>query len=483
MGTVYLVGAGPGDEGLITVKGVRLLEQADVVLYDKLVNRAILRHARKAKLIGAGVHGTRDRMEQDEINRLLEKFAKQGKTVVRLKGGDPIIFGRGGEEAEFLARRGIPFEIVPAPTAASVTAYAGIPLTHRDLAYKITLVTGQRKGDSEEVDLSDVPRDGTIVIYMGLRTLPKIAGQLIDLGWDPETPAAVVQWASLGIQKVVDGTLRDISERVKQAGFMSPTIAVVGKVVALRTLLSWYEKKPLFGQTVVLTRPEELAGGLIERLSDLGAHVLLMPSIEIRPLPTGPLDRELKKISTYTWVMFTSRNAARIFLERVGDLRRLHSVKVAAIGPATAAQFQGLVPDLVSKESTTDALGKTLLKKIGKGDRILYPCAEVHNTEMVRALRDKGAEVKEVVVYRIVRRPLDLSGFDRATVLTFASALTAEHFLSQLDGTTRDVLKRCKIVCIGPVTAERVGELGYTVHGVARRHDADGLVEAILNAR
>lgn len=482
MGTVYLVGAGPGDEGLITLKGVRLLERADVVLYDKLVNRAILRHARRAKLIGAGVHGTRDRMEQDEINRLLEKFARQGKTVVRLKGGDPIIFGRGGEEAEFLARRGIPYEIVPAPTAASVTAYAGIPLTHRDLAYKITLVAGHRKGNSEEVDLSNVPRDGTIVIYMGLRTLPKITRQLMDLGWDPATPAAVVQWASLGIQKVVDGPLGEIADRVRDAGFTSPTITVVGKVVGLRKLLSWYEKKPLFGQTVVLTRPEELSGELIERLSDMGAHVLPIPSIEIRPLPTGPLDRELRRISSYTWVMLTSQNAARIFLQRVGDLRRLYGVKVAAIGPATAAQLHGLVPEVVSKESTSDALGRTLLRRIGKADRILYPCAEVHNTGMVRDLRKKGAEVREVVVYRIVRRALDLTGFERATVVTFASALTAEHFLAQLDDAARKVLQRCKIVCIGPVTAKRVRELGYSVHRVARRHDADGLVEAIVDA-
>jgi uroporphyrinogen III methyltransferase/synthase len=474
LGIVHLVGAGPGDAGLITVRGRELLGQADAVVIDRLANPALVPAG--VEVFDVGKPRGQGPRRQEEINRLLVRLARKGLRVVRLKGGDPLIFARGAEEALYLRQNGIPFEIVPGPTAASALAYAGIPLTHRNWAPKLTMITGTLAAGMRAPEVSDLPREGTLVIYMGLSTLTETVRRLIHSGWDGSTPAAVVEWASSPRQRVVEGPLREIAQKTADAKIESPALVVIGQVVSLRPKLSWFERLPLFGRRVVVTRPEGQEEELSRTFEAAGARVLRMPAIEIRPAAwrwRSPRD--------YGWIVFTSRNGAQLYLQRLfhlgQDVRALGSAKVAVVGEGTAGALRefGIEPDVIADEFTTDRLASRLLGRVRRGDRVLYPCAETHNPELAARLRRRGTTVDEVIVYRNRPiRPRGVEGIVDSDIVTLTSAMIARSFLRALPRRVRP-----RIVSIGPVTARAVQESGRSSSAVARPHTIEGLAAAV----
>ncbi|UCH86228.1 MAG: uroporphyrinogen-III C-methyltransferase [Dehalococcoidia bacterium] len=497
-GLVYLVGAGPGDPGLITVKGLACLEKADVVVYDRLVSPALLRQApQECEMIDVGKRPRRHTLPQKEINALLAEKALAGKVVVRLKGGDPFLFGRGGEEAEALAEAGVPFEIVPGVTSAiAAPAYAGIPVTHRDQTSSFAVVTGHEdptKADSS-LDWQKLATGvGTLVILMGVGNLPKIVAKLIEHGRDPHTPVAIVQEGTEARQKTVTGTLADIVEKARGADIKPPAVTVVGEVVALREKLRWFDTKPLFGKRVLVTRSREQASALSERLREMGAEPLEYPAIEIAPpKDMTSLDDAIAKLPTYDWLVFTSANGVRALVDRMSekgtDIEALARPKIAAIGPATAQALQryGLrvdyMPQVYLAEEIATGIGDVA------GQRILLPRVERASKQLTKALRDKGAAVDEVTAYRTlaVGAPDELKALledGQIDIVTFTSSSTVRNLVAGLQGTTPDnVLSRCLVACIGPVTARTAKRLGIRVDVVAREHTIAGLVEAIATA-
>ncbi|MBI3991623.1 MAG: uroporphyrinogen-III C-methyltransferase, partial [Candidatus Omnitrophica bacterium] len=382
-GIVYLIGAGPGDPGLITLKGIECLKKAEVVIYDHLVNPQLLSYARKdAEIIYAGKIQNKHTLTQDEINRLLVKKASSGKCVARVKGGDPFIFGRGGEEAEALVRARINFEIVPGVTSAiAVPAYAGIPLTMRKFTSTVGFITGHEDPTKE---ISDIPWDkvstgmGTLVFLMGLNNLPEIVNRLIYHGKKPETPVAVIQWGTLPKQRTVTGNLKDIAEKVKKEKLKPPSIIVVGDVVKLRNSLNWFEKRPLFGKRILVTRTREQASELSNMLKDLGADVIEFPTIEIRPISDyKKADNAISNLSQYSYLFLTSVNGVRFFKERLDalglDSRAVAGVKVCAIGPRTAEELEkiGIKPDFIPSEYSAEGILNKIHNLKGKNILIL----------------------------------------------------------------------------------------------------------------
>ena len=346
IGKVYIIGAGPGDPELITAKAIRCLKEADVVIHDYLVSREILRHAStSARFIYAGKQGGDHTLSQEEINRRLVEEARRGHTVARLKGGDPFIFGRGGEEAEELARAGIPFDIIPGVTSAiAVPAYAGIPLTHRGLTSTLAFVTGHEDPTkpASDIDWTALAKIGSLVFLMGVKNLPEIAARLVEQGRDPATPAALIRWGTTPDQETLTGTLADIAVKAHAEGFRPPAILVVGEVAGLRGRMNWFETKPLMGRGVVITRPEAQADEFAALLTARGARVLRFPTIAIAPPERwDALDAALARLATYAWIVFTSANGVRFFFHHLretgGDIRDLKGIRLATIGPATAA--------------------------------------------------------------------------------------------------------------------------------------------------
>ncbi|MBS5050309.1 MAG: uroporphyrinogen-III C-methyltransferase, partial [Desulfovibrionaceae bacterium] len=380
---VYLIGAGPGDPGLITCKGLRALSEADVVVYDYLAGDALMAHARPdAERVYVGKVAGNHAMSQSDINRLLVDKAKEGKVVARLKGGDPYIFGRGGEEAETLADAGVPFEEIPGVTSTIAgPAYAGIPLTHRAAASSVTLITGHEdpaKPGSVH-DWQALARSAsTLVFVMGMKNLPDIARNLIDAGLKPDTPAALVHWGTTDHQRSLTSTLADLPDAARREGFANPSIIVVGEVVRLRDKLNWFEKRPLFGRTVVVTRAREQASDSAARFAALGARVIQFPTIAVKPLADhAELDAALDRLPTYDWLVFTSVNGVRFFRERLDtrnlDARALAGIKVAAIGPATAEAVRalGVRPDFVPESYVAESVAEGLLKLGAAQGRVL----------------------------------------------------------------------------------------------------------------
>src|SRR5271157_402736 len=373
-GKVYLVSAGPGDPGLLTLKGRQILERADCVIHDFLVNKDLLRLARAdAEKIRVGGRGEADRLPQSKINQLLVGRAREGKMVCRLKGGDPYVFGRGGEEAQALARARIAFEVVPGVSAGhAVPAYAGIPITHRDITSTVTFIAGHEdpEKESSRLDWSQLGTyPGTLVFFMAVRNLPRITQALIEHGRSPATPAAVIEWGSLPEQKVIEGTLADIAARA--SAVMTPAITVIGEVVSLRERLNWFERLPLFGKRIAITRTREQAGVLREQLTALGAEVIEIPTIEIRdPASWEPLDSAIRRLDEFDYLLVTSANGVRNFLRRLEacgrDVRDLKGLVIGAIGPATAAEFakSGVKVDLTPREYVAEGL----LEAIGNRD-------------------------------------------------------------------------------------------------------------------
>ena len=494
-GKVSLVGAGPGDPGLVTVKGLRCIEAAEVVIYDRLVDPRLLAHAPShAELIDAGKVPGEGGKRQAEINALMLTKAGEGKRVVRLKGGDPFVFGRGGEEAEVLHKAGVAFDVVPGITSATAApAYAGIPLTHRGLASSFTVVTGSEAADGPGPAVAWdklAEADGTLVVLMGWESLDSIAKTLVQFGRSPDTPIALVQWGTEPYQRTVVGTLSDIVGKAEQAGLAPPVVAVIGKVVLRRAEMRWFDNRPLFGKRVLVTRTRSQAGALSDLLSDRGAQPIELPTIEIRALDDySDLDGALGRLTSFDWVIFTSANSVDAVFDRLGalrfDCRAFGSTRVAAIGSATAESLRehGIVADFVPETFVSDAIVGGLKDRELGGSRVLLPRADRAPQALSQDLSTIGAVVEEVTAYRTV--PPEESGklivdvlSDGIEIATFTSSSTVTSLVRILDGSL-DRLSQVTVACIGPVTAATARELGLRVDIVAREHTVAGLLDAL----
>ncbi|MDX1951802.1 MAG: uroporphyrinogen-III C-methyltransferase [Verrucomicrobiota bacterium] len=500
IGTVYLVGAGPGDAGLFTLRGAELLKRAEVVVYDALVNQDLLRLAPKsAELIYGGKRSKDHAIPQEELNQLLVKKAREGKIVVRLKGGDPYIFGRGGEEAEELAQAGIPFEVVPGVSSiTAATNYAGIPITHRDFCSSFTVLTGHEdptKGSSN-LDWAHLAKDrGTKIILMAVERIEQIAEKLIEHGMPPETPVGMVRWGTTGKQQSIQGTLESIGARVKETGFGSPAITVVGEVVKLRKNLNWFEKRPLFGQRVVVTRTREQSSELTARLNELGADVLEIPTIQITaPDRKEDLKDALLGLHEYNWIVFTSPNGVTTFFDYFfkvfDDLRDLGGVRIAAVGPATAAKLKELhlKVDVMPEEYVAGKVAEAMAAEESVENlRVLLMRAEVANRDLPRKLEEMGAIVDDVASYKTVPSTDDLNGAvarlmdTGAEWITFTSSSTVENFNARIP--LAGLLKKfpeLKTVSIGPETSKALKALGLEPSVEARTHTIAGMIDSVL---
>jgi uroporphyrinogen III methyltransferase / synthase len=486
-GRVYLVGAGPGDPGLLTARALTLISSADVILHDRLIPAAALDGARAdAELLFVGKEGGGASVPQEETEALMAERARAGKEVVRLKGGDPFVFGRGGEEALALRAAGIPFEIVPGVTAGlAASAYAGIPVTHRGLASAVALVTGHEDPDKDEnaIDWQALARfPGTLVFYMGLRRLRQICDSLIAAGRSPEEPAAVVEAGTLPAQRTVTGTLQTVPEVAHRQGFRAPAITVVGPVAALAEQLSWVRPQPLAGLTVAVTRARAQASGLARALEASGARVVQAPVIRISPLPGPPLDP-----SPYDLICLTSPNGVSALFERLAaggrDARALAGARVAAIGPGTAQALaaRGIVADIVPERFVAEALVEALASV--PVTRALVARAREAREVLPAALRERGADVDVLELYETVAEPLSEQALETALgadYITFTSSSTVTYFLQAASSRAGALSAATRIVSIGPVTSQTLREHGLKPHVEATRHDIDGVLEALL---
>jgi uroporphyrinogen III methyltransferase/synthase len=478
---VYIVGAGPGDPGLLTLKGKSCLARADVVIYDYLANPRLLDFAPAgAQRILVGKHGGGQRVEQDVINQLLLEHAQAGRSVVRLKGGDPFVFGRGGEEAEFLLRAGIDIEIVPGVSAVNaVPAYAGIPLTHRELSSNVVITTGYEYPTKIEpvVRWNELAHAGsTLVILMTSRQLRQNMDKLLAGGMDPTTPAAVIEWGTRADQRTIVGTVSNVAERADAHGVKPPAIAIVGEVVRLRSALKWFERKPLFGRRIVITRPRAQAAELARLLEDQGAEVLTFPTIETVAAPSlAQLDGAVRRAAEFDWIIFTSANGVRFFFGRLreigADVRVWHRARLAAIGPQTAAELEqrGLHVDLVPGEYRAEGVVDALARVGVNGRRILLPRAAGAREVLPNQLRKLGATVEEIVTYESVH-PGERIGELRALlaagevdVVTFTSSSTVHNFAASFQTDVAGLVARAAVACIGPITAETAASYGLSV--------------------
>jgi uroporphyrinogen III methyltransferase/synthase len=505
-GRVYLVGAGPGDPGLLTRHAERCLGIADVVVHDYLVAAPLLSLARPGAEVVAVGRSHDARLAQADIEALLVDRARAGKTVVRLKNGDPFLFGRGGEEAEALVRAGVPFEVVPGVSSAlAVPAYAGIPLTHRDHASLVTIATGHQALD----DADDGPvapalpwaalarTGGTLVFLMGMQALAEIARALIANGLAPDTPAAVVVRGTTARQARVVATVATLAARVQAAELTAPGVVVIGSVVGLAERLAWLETRPLCGRRIVVTRARAQAAALADALEARGAEVILFPTIAIvPPEDPAPLARAVAAAAGYDWMFFTSANGVRAFFSAFAaagrDLRELHRVRLGAIGPETAAELERrlLRPTVVPEEFRAEGLVRALAGEALDGARVLLPRAAGARAVLPDALRARGAAVDEVIVYRAVEPAgADAEGLAAALAagdidaITFTSSSTVRHFVSML-GPARvaRILRAARpvVACIGPVTAETAAELGMPVTLVPASYTVPALVDALV---
>ena len=489
-GIVYLVGAGPGDPGLMTRRSLELIAAADAILYDRLIPQGALEGARPdAELRYVGKEPGAPALTQEETNGLLVELARAGKRVVRLKGGDPFVFGRGGEEAEALAAAGVPFEVVPGVTAGvAAPAYAGIPVTHRDAASAVAFVTGHedpaKPGTALDWDtLARFP--GTLVFYMGIKNLPLIAERLTAAGRDPQEPVAVVERGTHAGQRTVVDSLSGIAARVESEGVRPPSITVVGRVAELRETIAWLEARPLHGEVVAVTRARAQASGLAARLRELGAEVVETPAIRIEPRPVeGELRAVIDRIEEYALVCVTSPNGVRLLFDALGtagrDARALAGATVAAIGPGTAAALaeRGVLADVVPERFVAEALVEALAHVEVEGRRVLVARAAEARSVLPDGLRERAAEVDDVALYDTVAEPLgdaERSALERATYVTFTSSSTVRFLM----GSGVRPPESARVVSIGPVTTSTAEDHGLAVHVEAERHDVEGLVEAL----
>jgi len=492
-GIVYLVGAGPGDPGLLTLRGRALLESADVIFHDYLVHPRLLDWTRDVaeKVYVGKKGGTCNPAYQEQIHRQMIDAARSGKRVVRLKGGDPFIFGRGGEEAEALVAAGVPFEVVPGVTSAiAAPAYAGIPLTHRDHASTVAFVTGHDDPDKQADSIAlgkFAAGSDTLVVLMGMGNLAGIVAALQSAGKAASTPIALIQWGTYPRQKTLVGTLGDIVARVAAVQFKPPVVMVVGTVVGLSESLRWFETRPLFGKTIVVTRAKEQAGGLADLLATYGAETTMLPALRIVPVAdSGPLDCALDRIDHYDWIIFTSVNGVRFFRRRMEerriDLRRLHGVRFCAIGPKTASTIEswGIYVDLVPEEFRAEGV-LTALEGVGiSGRRFLLPRARAAREILPEEIRKRGGSIDVVPVYE-THLP-ETSGLPEndareVDMVTFASPSSVTNYLSIWG----DRLHPKAVACIGPVTADCATAHGLTVDVIPKTYTIPALADAVVD--
>lgn len=515
VGTVYLIGAGPGDPGLITVRGKELLRTADVIVYDRLAHPALLEGARTdAERVFVGKASAHHSMKQAEINALLVARAQGGGQVARLKGGDPFVFGRGGEEAEACVEAGVPFEIVPGVTSAiAAPAYAGIPVTHRDAASSFAVITGHERDDARESG-QRAPGDSearrnwatlahaadTLLFLMGVEALAEIASRLQEHGRSPETPIALVQWGTWPAQRVVEGTLRTIVEEAERAGLTPPAVCIVGDVVRLRSRLRWYDsptRRPLLGKRVLVTRAREQSSALTELLRARGAEPVEFPVIRIARCESDQaLDSALLRLDGYAWVLFTSANAVPIVAERLRalgrDSRAFGGLRIAAIGPATAEALHSelrLRADFVPTEAVAEAVLAEWPESAMSGRRVLLPRAEEARELLPERLRERGAEVDVIPVYRTLRDGSDAESVrarlrnSELDVLTFTASSTVRNFAEALTAGSGPELAalvgKTPVAAIGPITAETARQYGLEPRIIAPEHTIPGLVRAL----
>lgn len=498
-GTVYLIGAGPGDPGLLTLKAKACIETADVVVYDYLASPYLLDFASKdAEIIYVGKKGGDHTLTQDRINLLLVDKAKQGLNVARLKGGDPFVFGRGGEEAQILLGHGVSYEVVPGVTSAiAAPAYAGIPVTHREHTSFVSFITGHedptKKDSSMQWDVY-AKSNATLVFLMGVKNLANIVKNLIAHGKASDTPVALVRWGTTTQQQTVTGTLETIVERVKEAGLKSPAIIIIGHVVSLREELAWFDQKPLFGKRIVITRARAQASNLVASLNRLGAHCIQIPTIKIvPPKDISPLKKAIVNIADYDWLVFTSVNGVKFFFDTLfalgKDVRCLGHLRFACIGPVTKERLMdyGIISDILPEtyraESVVDAFSGIEMS----GKKVLLPRAKVARTILPEELSKMGADVDEITAYETILADEDkdelihLLNDNQIDAVTFTSSSTVSNFVSLLDG--YDVQKLLKPVClasIGPITSDTARSLGLNPDIEADAYTIPGLVDALL---
>ena len=491
-GVVYLVGAGPGDPGLITARALELIGSADVILYDRLIPREALAGARKdAELLYVGKEPGDASVTQDEIERRLISEARSGRSVVRLKGGDPFVFGRGGEEAEALAGAGIPFEVVPGVTAGvAAPAYAGIPVTHRDDASAVAFVTGHEGPEKEDPTLdweALAAFPGTLVLYMGVKRLPEIAAALEAAGREPGEPAAAVERGTLPDQRAVTSTLAKLPDAVAEAGLRPPSILLFGPAAARRQTISWLEHRPLHGLTVVVTRARAQASGVAATLRALGAQAVELPAIRIKPRIDTPEVRDaVADLHSYALVCLTSPNGVRLLFEAMAaqgrDARALANATVAAIGPGTAAALaeRGVIADLVPERSIAESLVEALADVDVSRRPVLVARAAEARDVLPDALRNRGAEVDVLALYETVAEDPDPEAVEAAQdadYITFTSSSTVRNLLAAIGNR---LPRSARVVSIGPVTSQSARDAGLEVHVEAKRHDPSGLVDALV---
>ena len=499
-GKAYIVGAGPGDPGLITLKGLECVKEADVVIYDRLVHKRLLEHARPdAELIYVGKDPGRHEIPQERISLLIAEKAAEGKVVTRLKGGDPFVFGRGGEEAEVLVEAGIPFEIVPGVTSVvAVPAYAGIPITHRDHTSSFAVITGRESSSKPDSRIAwdKVSGIGTLVILMGVKNMPFIVEQLLVHGRDPRTPVALIGWGTLPSQRTLVGTLANIVEKIREADFHPPAVAVIGEVVSLRERLRWFDNRPLFGKRVLVTRSREQASVLSRLLEQSGAEPVELPTIEFQPSADGLLETAIRNLASYDWIVFTSANGVKVFMARLDELgldaRAIGRARICAIGPATTDELRrhNLRPDFVPREFVAEAVAEGLISLGVEGKRILLPRAQEARELIVAELIRAGAIVEDIAAYRTVAPCNSEDRLRKALgrkidVITLTSSSTVRNLVSTLrehlgEAETRSFLHSTTVACIGPITAHTARELGMRVDVVASEYTIPGLVDAIV---
>lgn len=500
-GKVFLVGAGPGDPGLITVRGRKLIESADAIVYDALASRELLppdaKESGHPELYDVGKRGGDARsISQSEINELLVRLAREGKRVVRLKGGDPFVFGRGSEEAQALNDAVVPFEVVPGVTAGiAAAAYAGIPVTHRGLATSVTFVTGHEdpgKATTQTDWKALAKAGGTIVLYMGVKTLPAIATALIEGGLPEDIPAAAIQWGTLSKQQTVTATLSTIAERAREKGITAPVITVIGWPVVLRDEINWFESRPLFGRRIVVTRAAQQSAMLTDRLAELGADVIEMPATRIARLDLAPLRGEIGRLDDYGWLIFTSQNAVSIFWEQLlgggRDARSLAGLAIAAVGPATAGALleRGIAVDVIPERFVAEGLLEKLSERDDvAGARILYVTAEGSREVLRDGLTALGASINIINAYRSIQDGAGASRLRKAlesgtvSAVTFTSASAVRSYVSLIGEETS---LRAPAISIGPQTSEAISAAGIELLAEAEESTTDGLIAAVERA-
>ena len=498
-GKVYLVGAGPGDYKLLTLKGLECIKKADVIVYDRLANKDYLKEAKEnCEFIYVGKASSNHTLPQDDINMVIVNKAKEGKVVTRLKGGDPYVFGRGGEEGEVLREEGIEFEVVPGITSAiGGLCYAGIPITHRDYASSFHVITGHLREDDKdntEINWNALANtNGTLVFLMGVANLQKITLNLIKEGKSKDTPVALISWATRYNQTVITSTLENVYEEALKVNIKPPTLIVIGDVVKLREKLNFFEDKPLFGKDVIVTRARTQSSSLVSKISDLGGNPIEIPTIKINKIENNiELENEIKNIRDYTYLVLTSKNAVQIFFDKLYkmnlDSRALANLKVCAVGSATAKEIRnnGINPDIIPEQFVSEYLFEELKSVLKSTDKVLIPRAKNARDFLVNKI-SKICSAKEVHIYETVLNNIkkdeilkELNSLEEKYI-TFTSSSTVTNFVDIIGIDNIDKLNKLKVISIGPITTETAKNIGINVYREANISTIEGMVDCIIN--